>query len=81
MQQHSKCSAKYCLNPDESNFRCRFGYPFDSIDRTRVEFEPVHTKDKSVQYKIKVITKRNDLQLNNHQPIQLKGGEQIVMFK
>ena len=75
VQRHSKCSTKYCLKKqqDESNLRYRFDYPFDYCDKTRVTFKPVHTKDKSVQYKIKVITKRNDSRLNNHQPIQLKG--------
>ena len=38
-----------------------------------VDFEPINTKDKSVQYRLKVKTERNDSRLNNHQPIQLLG--------
>ena len=33
----------------------------------------MHTKDKSVQYKASIVTKRNDSRLNNHQKIQLQG--------
>ena len=38
-----------------------------------VDFEPINTKDKSVQYRLKVKTERNNSRLNNHQPIQLSG--------
>ena len=38
-----------------------------------VDFEPINTKDKSVQYGLKVKTERNDSRLNNHQPIPLLG--------
>ena len=49
-----------------------------------MEFEKVNTKDKSVQYRAKIITKRNDSRLNNHQRIQLQGwrancGIQIII--
>jgi hypothetical protein len=33
----------------------------------------MHTKDKSVQYKANIVTRRNDPRLNNHQKIQLEG--------
>ena len=35
--------------------------------------EPVHTKDKTTQFKAKIITKWNDSRVNNHQRIQLQG--------
>jgi hypothetical protein len=76
VQRHSRCSTKYCLRPSKQEpkeLQCRFKYPIDCCNKTTLEFEPIHTKDKSVQYKAKVITKRNDSRLNNHQPIQLKG--------
>ena len=38
-----------------------------------MEFEKVNTKDKSVQYRAKIMTKRSDSRLNNHQRIQLQG--------
>ena len=50
-----------------------FNYPFDLCDKTRLEFEKIHTKDKSVQYRAKLATKRNDTRLNNHQIVQLQG--------
>ena len=39
---------------------------------TKLEFEPIHSKD-NCQYKVKVIIKRNDPRLNNHQRVQLQG--------
>ena len=39
----------------------------------KLEFEPIHSKNNYTQYKVKVITKRNDPRLNNHQCLQLQG--------
>jgi len=44
-----------------------FNFPFELCDKTKLEFEKVNTKDKSVQYRAKIITKRNDSRVNNHQ--------------
>lgn len=75
VQRHTRCSTNYCLKckENESDLKCRFNYPFDLCDETRIEFETIHTKDKSIQYSAKVVTKRNDPRLNNHQRIQLQG--------
>lgn len=77
VQRHTRCSTKYCLRPsgkqEQKELHCRFKYPIDCCNKTTLDFEPVHTKDKSIQYKAKVSTKRNDSRLNNHQPIQLRG--------
>ena len=40
---------------------------------TRLEFEKVHTKGANEHYKAKIVTKRNDTRLNNHQQVQLQG--------
>ncbi|CAH3032686.1 unnamed protein product [Porites lobata] len=48
-------------------------FPFEPCVNTKLEFEPIHTKDGSTQYKAKIITKRNDSRLNNHQRLQLQG--------
>ena len=68
VQRHTRCSTNYCLKrkQNESNLKCRFNFPLNLSDKTRLEFETIHTEDKSVQYRAKVITKRNDTRLNNH---------------
>ena len=38
-----------------------------------MNFEPVHTNKKNTHYKAKIITKRYDPRLNNHQRLQLQG--------
>lgn len=57
----------------KEDIQCRFKYPFDLCEKTTLVFEPVHTKDKTPQFRAKIITKRNDSRLNNHQRIQLQG--------
>ena len=75
VQRHTRCSTKYCLRQkhDENHLQCRFNFPFECCAKTKLEFEQVHTKDKTIQYRAKIITKRNDPRLNNHQRIQLEG--------
>lgn len=75
VQWHTHCSTNYCLKHkrNESDLECCFNFPFNLCDKTRLEFEKVTTKDKTVQYRAKVVTKRNDPRLNNHQRIQLQG--------
>ena len=46
---------------------------FKHCNKTTLEFEAVNTKDKTLKYRAKVVTKRNDSRLNNHQQIQLQG--------
>lgn len=38
-----------------------------------MEYEKIHSKDDKNQYRVRVITKRNDSRLNNHQRLQLQG--------
>ena len=75
VQRHTHCSSSYCLRKkqNQSDLRCRFNFPFQPCMTTRLEFEPIHSKDKSTHYKVKIITKRNDPRLNNHQRLQLQG--------
>jgi hypothetical protein len=75
VQRHTHCSTKYCLKyiSGSKELQCRFKYPFDCCDQTKLTFEPVNTKKESVLYRAKLITKRNDPRLNNHQKIQLQG--------
>ena len=86
VQRHSHCSTKYCIR-HESNKEglcCRFIYPFDCCNETRLEFQQMHTKDKSVQYKANIVTEGNDSRSNNYQKIQLEGwrancGIQVIL--
>ena len=75
VQRHTKCSTKYCLRPGEKNseLKCRFNFPFDNCDKTKLDFEAVHTKSGQSKYKAVIVTKRNDARLNRHQPLQLQG--------
>lgn len=75
VQRHTHCSTKYCLryDPVKKDLQCRFKYPFDLCEKTTLVFEPVHTKEKTPQFKAKLVTKRNDSRVNNHQRIQLQG--------
>ena len=75
VQRHTRCSTNYCLKrkDNESDLKCRCNYPFDLCDKTKLEFEKIHIKDRSIQYTAKIITKRNDPRLNNHQRVQVQG--------
>ena len=54
--------------------QCRFNYPLNLCPQTKLVFEPVHRSDgKLPQFKAKIVTKRSDTRLNNHQRIQLQG--------
>ena len=75
VQRHTRCSTSYCLRKkqDESELKCRFHFPFESCPETKLEFEEVHTKKGDKTFRAKVVTKRNDSRLNNHQRCQLQG--------
>jgi hypothetical protein len=74
VQRHTRCSTSYCLRKksNEADLKCRFHYPFDHCSKTKLEFEKVHTSHNE-HYRAKVVTKRNDCRLNNHQQLQLQG--------
>ena len=74
-QRHTRCSTQYCLKhkSNDSELKCRFNFPYELYNETKLEFEPVHIKDKSVKYRVILVTKRNDSRLNNHQRLQLQG--------
>ena len=74
VQRHTHCSPNYCLKKKSNEeVHCRFNFPFECCDKTRLEFEKIHTKDNSIQYRAKIVTRRNDPRLNNHQRTQLVG--------
>ena len=74
VQRHSHCSTNYCLRKKsgESELKCRFHFPFDNCPQTKLEFEEIHNKGETYNI-LKIITKRNDSRLNNHQQLQLQG--------
>ncbi|CAB4011401.1 ATP-dependent DNA helicase PIF1 [Paramuricea clavata] len=59
VQRHTRCSTSYC--------------PFDNCPKTKLEFEKIHTSGDNEHYRAKIVTKRNDSRLNNHQHLQLQG--------
>ena len=71
VQRHTRCNTSYCLS--ESELKCRFHFPFDHCPQTKLQFEEIHRKGDKVQYRAKIVTKRNDSRLNNHQQLQLQG--------
>ena len=76
VQRHTCCSTSYCLRKkqNESDLKCRFNFPYDHCPQSKLEFEEVHSnKNDLVQYRAKIITKRNDSRLNNNQRLQLHG--------
>jgi DNA replication protein DnaC len=75
VQRHTRCSTNYCLRKksNENELKCRFHFPFDPCPQTKLEFEQIHSKGENVQYRAKIVTRRNDSRLNNHQQLQLQG--------
>ena len=74
VQRHTRCSTSYCLRKKstDSEPKCRFNFPMDLCPKTRLEFEQIKTKSDEVQYRAKIVTKRNDSRLNNNQRLQLQ---------
>ena len=76
VQRHTRCNTRYCLRYKQGvkDMQCRFNYPFDLCPQTKLVFEPVHRSDGKLPcFKARIVTKRNDTRLNNHQRIQLQG--------
>ena len=75
VQRHTRCSTSYCLKKksNETELKCRFHFPFDNCPKTKLEFEKIHTSGDNEHYRAKIVTKRNDSRLNNHQQLQLQG--------
>lgn len=75
VQRHTRCSTNYCLRKKQSegDLKCRFHFPFESCVRTKLEFEPINTKGGNMKFRAKIVTKRNDPRLNNHQWLQPQG--------
>ena len=74
----------YCLKKksNETELKCRFHFPFDLCPKTKLEFEKVHSKGDNDHYRAKIVTKRNDSRLNNHQQqFSSKDGELTVIFR
>ena len=53
--------------------KCRFHLPFNHCPKTKLKFEKIRTSDDNEHYRAKIVTKRNDAMLNNHQKLQLQG--------
>ena len=75
VQRHTRCSTSYCLRKksNETELKCRFHFPFDHCPKTKLEFEKIHIAGDNEHYRAKIVTKRNDARLNNHQQLQLQG--------
>ena len=75
VQRHTQCSARYCLKKtNDGILKCRFNFPKPLCNETHLEFEKVHsTNSSSEEYKVRVVTKRNDTRINNYQKLQLQG--------
>ena len=75
VQRHTRCSTSYCLRKkhNETEPKCRFNFPIESCEKTSLKFEQINSKDKTLKYKVQVVTKRNDTRVNNHQRLQLQG--------
>ena len=75
VQRHTRCSTSYCLRKKstDSEPTCRFKFPMSVCPKTELQFEQIHTKDGEPHYRAKVVTKRNDTRINNHQQLQLQG--------
>ncbi|CAB4007231.1 Hypothetical predicted protein [Paramuricea clavata] len=86
VQQHTHCSTSYChrKKSNETELKCRFHFLI--CPKTKLEFEKNHTSGGNEHYRAKIVTKRNDSRLNNHQQLQLQGWRancdiQVVIFK
>ena len=75
VQRHTQCSTAYCLHKksNKSVLLCRFNFPKECYHQTHLEYEKLKSKDGVEHYKVKVVTKRDDNCLNNHQRLQLQG--------
>ena len=74
VQRHTLCNSAYCLRQKRDGTQyCRFDFPIDTCSKTHINFEKVHTRDKSERYRAKIVTERDDSRLNRHQRLQLQG--------
>ena len=74
VQRHSHRSTSYCLRKKgDGELKCRFKFPFDLCEKTELKFEEIRSKDNTIKYQAKIVTKRNDSRLNAHQRLQLQG--------
>jgi hypothetical protein len=70
VEQHTKCSAAYCLKKKkgQTETKCRFEYPRQLQSETKLHFEELPNQ----RIHAKVITKRNDPLINSHNELLLK---------
>lgn len=55
VQRHTRSSTAYCLRKkkqNQLNLKCRFGFPFENNDHTKLQFEAINTKSGNAQYKV-----------------------------
>ena len=72
VQKHV-CSTAYCLRKLDDKMVCRFHFPYENSEKTKLQFNKINSKDGSIKYSAEIITKRNDPRLNRHQQVQLQG--------
>ncbi len=73
VQRHSRCSTAYCLREKGGKLSCRFDYPKQCCEKTHLEYEKIQLHGGTLNYKVKVVSRRNDTRVNSHQPVQLQG--------
>ena len=74
VQRHTRCSSTYCLRKGKGeDMQCRFDFPKPLCSETHLEFQKIRLKHADTEYKVKVVTKRNDTRINNYQQLQLQG--------
>ena len=76
VQRHTRCSTRYCLkkNAEDDQMQCRFRFPKPLCKETCLQFEKISVKGQTEDnYKMKLVTERNDPRINNYQELQLQG--------
>ena len=75
VQRHTQCNSSYCLryNASKKESYCRFNFPMELNNETKIEYEQVCNSKSEMNYRPIVVLRRNDSRLNRHNRIQLQG--------
>lgn len=71
-QRHTRCSTSYCLQRQQGNQVCRFGYPKALQSQTNLTSE---------NGEVEILTARNDTLVNSYNPVQLSAWRGNVDMK
>ena len=71
-QRHTRCSTSYCLQRQQGNQVCRFGYPKPLQSQTNFTSE---------NGEVEILTARNDTLVNSYNPVQLSAWRGNVDMK